>query len=270
MRGLREKLEVLKEKSSNDDKLIEALKAEVRKLSEGGAALAFPTARGGSVAAGAAVPAAAYKTLQRRAESQEAKLRDQEQRMLQLRAKIASMEHDGIGGGDGEATEASLAAVAAAAASAGPRDGFSRQHEEDVAALIEHAEGLERATDKLKGKLSAAEKQVEALREQLGAEHQKSHQLRLKLDAARGANGNGNASGTGTGSGTGSGGGYAAAYAASKEGEDAEALREELRAAMIEMERMRKSNKDQIESMEQEVGLYMEMMHEMKRAEGMA
>ena len=270
VRGLREKLEVLKEKSSNDDKLIEALKAEVRKLSEGGAALAFPTARGGSVAAGAAVPAAAYKTLQRRAESQEAKLRDQEQRMLQLRAKIASMEHDGIGGGDGEATEASLAAVAAAAASAGPRDGFSRQHEEDVAALIEHAEGLERATDKLKGKLSAAEKQVEALREQLGAEHQKSHQLRLKLDAARGANGNGNASGTGTGSGTGSGGGYAAAYAASKDGEDAEALREELRAAMIEMERMRKSNKDQIESMEQEVGLYMEMMHEMKRAAGMA
>ena len=39
---------------------------------------------------------------------------------------------------------------------------------------------------------------------------------------------------------------------------------------MIEMERMRKSNKDQIESMEQEVGLYMEMMHEMKRAAGMA
>ena len=60
------------------------------------------------------------------------------------------------------------------------------------------------------------------------------------------------------------------AYAASKEGEDAEALREELHAAMIEMERMRKSNKEQIESMEQEVGLYMEMMHEMKRAEGMA
>ena len=28
---------------------------------------------------------------------------------------------------------------------------------------------------------------------------------------------------------------------------------------------MRKSNKDQIESMEQEVGLYMEMMHEMPR-----
>ena len=34
---------------------------------------------------------------------------------------------------------------------------------------------------------------------------------------------------------------------------------------MIEMERMRKSNKEQIESMEQEVGFYMEMMHEMKR-----
>lgn len=266
VRGLREKLEVLKEKSSNDDKLIEALKAEVRKLSEGGATLAFPTARGGSAAAGAAVPAAAYKTLQRRAESQEAKLRDQEQRMLQLRAKIASMEHDGIGSGGGEAAEASLAAVAAAAASAGPRDGFSRQHEEDVAALIEHAEGLERATVKLKGKLSAAEKQVEALREQLGAEHQKSHQLRVKLDAARGADANGNANGAGSGS----GGGYAAAYAASTEGGDAETLREELRAARLEMERMRKSNKKQIESMEQEVELYMEMMHEMKRTAGMA
>ena len=266
VRGLREKLEVLKEKSSNDDKLIEALKAEVRKLSEGGATLAFPTARGGSAAAGAAVPAAAYKTLQRRAESQEAKLRDQEERMLQLRAKIASMEHDGIGSGGGEAAEASLAAVAAAAASAGPRDGFSRQHEEDVAALIEHAEGLERATVKLKGKLSAAEKQVEALREQLGAEHQKSHQLRVKLDAARGADANGNANGAGSGS----GGGYAAAYAASTEGGDAETLREELRAARLEMERMRKSNKKQIESMEQEVELYMEMMHEMKRTAGMA
>lgn len=270
VRGLREKLEVLKEKSSNDDKLIEALKAEVRKLSEGGATLAFPTARGGSAAAGAAVPAAAYKTLQRRAESQEAKLRDQEQRMLQLRAKIASMEHDGIGSGGGEAAEASLAAVAAAAASAGPRDGFSRQHEEDVAALIEHAEGLERATVKLKGKLSAAEKQVEALREQLGAEHQKSHQLRVKLDAVRGADANGNANGDANGAGSGSGGGYAAAYAASTEGGDAETLREELRAARLEMERMRKSNKKQIESMEQEVELYMEMMHEMKRTAGMA
>ena len=33
---------------------------------------------------------------------------------------------------------------------------------------------------------------------------------------------------------------------------------------------MRKSNKEQIESMEQEVELYMEMMHEMKRTAGMA
>ena len=124
--------------------------------------------------------------------------------------------------------------------------------------------------DRLKGKLSAAEKQVEALREQLGAEHQKSHQLRVKLDAARGADGNRNANGDANGAGTGFGGGYAAAYAASTEGGDAETLREELRAARLEMERMRKSNKEQIESMEQEVELYMEMMHEMKRTAGMA
>ena len=50
-----------------------------------------------------------------------------------------------------------------------------------------------------------------------------------------------------------------------REGGDAETLREELRAARFEMERMRKSNKEQIESMEKEVELYFEMAEEMKR-----
>jgi hypothetical protein len=115
VRSLREKLDVLKEKSKHDDRLIDALRADNRRargeaeealLRETMTSADFRSAGGagssrqrGGVAgfqnfAGGSVPVSVYKALERRAEHADAQLRESEQRVLQLRAKIASLEND--------------------------------------------------------------------------------------------------------------------------------------------------------------------------------
>ena len=246
VRTLREKVEVLREKSANDDKLIDALKAEARKAA---------AARGdGGGGGGGAGNDAAARVLERRARKAEAKVAEQESLMLQLRAKIASLEEEG-GGGDfaprggllpGASTSAAAIAAAAAGAFAGGAASDAAQHEEDVAALIEHAEGLEREADKLKGKLETAERRVDALRDMLGAEQQKTHRLGVALE----------------------GGGRAAGGGVGEDAEDAAAMRARALRAEAELERVRAASKERLETMEREVELYLEMTQEMKKNAG--
>ena len=214
-RGLREKLEVLKRKSKNDDALIDALKNETRQsraeadaarreasddaYSAAAAATGRTTASasvGAHAFAGcASVPAAVYRTMARRAETQDAKLREREQQVLQLRAKIASMENDAaedserregrVEGNEQNETgflSSTTRDIAAAAADV-PSDfqDVSQQHQDDIAALIDHAESLERATDSLKGKLAVAEKTQASLRAQLEEARRDAHRLKIQL-----------------------------------------------------------------------------------------
>jgi len=284
VRGLREKLDVLKEKSKHDDRLIDALRAENRRargeaeealLRETMTSADFRSAGGagssrqrGGVAgfqnfAGGSVPVSVYKALERRAEHADAQLRESEQRVLQLRAKIASLENDAAERpkGDGTLRDSSRASIAAAAADLTDDTDLpdvSRQHQDDVAALIEHAEALERETEGLRGRLAVAEKTERALRARLGEAQHETRELKTRLE---------------TGAGTGPAAKSAVpAESAGYEGktnsvddEDVASLRARLASAEAELERVRRASREQIESMEKEVELYFEMAEEMKR-----
>ena len=284
VRSLREKLDVLKEKSKHDDRLIDALRAENRRargeaeealLRETMTSADFRSAGGagssrqrGGVAgfqnfAGGSVPVAVYKALERRAEHADAQLRESEQRVLQLRAKIASLENDAAERpkGDGTLRDSSRASIAAAAADLtddAALPDVSQQHQDDVAALIEHAEALERETEGLRGRLAVAEKTERALRARLGEAQHETRELKTRLE---------------TGAGTGPAAKSAVpAESAGYEGktnsvddEDVASLRARLASAEAELERVRRASREQIESMEKEVELYFEMAEEMKR-----
>jgi hypothetical protein len=284
VRSLREKLDVLKEKSKHDDRLIDALRADNRRargeaeealLRETMTSADFRSAGGagssrqrGGVAgfqnfAGGSVPVSVYKALERRAEHADAQLRESEQRVLQLRAKIASLENDAAERpeGDGTLRDSSRASIAAAAADLtddAALPDVSQQHQDDVAALIEHAEALERETEGLRGRLAVAEKTERALRARLGEAQHETRELKTRLEA-----------GAGTGPAAKS---AVPAESAGYEGktnsaddEDVASLRARLASAEAELERVRRASREQIESMEKEVELYFEMAEEMKR-----
>jgi hypothetical protein len=284
VRSLREKLDVLKEKSKHDDRLIDALRADNRRargeaeealLRETMTSADFRSAGGagssrqrGGVAgfqnfAGGSVPVSVYKALERRAEHADAQLRESEQRVLQLRAKIASLENDAAERpeGDGTLRDSSRASIAAAAADLtddAALPDVSQQHQDDVAALIEHAEALERETEGLRGRLAVAEKTERALRARLGEAQDETRELKTRLEA-----------GAGTGPAAKS---AVPAESAGYEGktnsvddEDVASLRARLASAEAELERVRRASREQIESMEKEVELYFEMAEEMKR-----
>ena len=277
VRSLREKLDVLKEKSKHDDRLIDALRAENRRargeaeealLRETMTSASSSSRQRGGVAgfqnfAGGSVPVAVYKALERRAEHADAQLRESEQRVLQLRAKIASLETDAAERpkGDGTLRDSSRASIAAAAADLtddADLPDVSQQHQDDVAALIEHAEALERETEGLRGRLAVAEKTERALRARLGEAQHETRELKTRLEA-----------GAGTGPAAKS---AVPAESAGYEGktnsvddEDVASLRARLASAEAELERVRRASREQIESMEKEVELYFEMAEEMKR-----
>jgi hypothetical protein len=277
VRSLREKLDVLKEKSKHDDRLIDALRAENRRargeaeealLRETMTSASSSSRQKGGVAgfqnfAGGSVPVSVYKAVERRAEHADAQLRESEQRVLQLRAKIASLENDAAERpeGDGTLRDSSRASIAAAAADLtddADLPDVSQQHQDDVAALIEHAEALERETEGLRGRLAVAEKTERALRARLGEAQHETRELKTRLEA-----------GAGTGPAAKS---AVPAESAGYEGktnsvddEDVASLRARLASAEAELERVRRASREQIESMEKEVELYFEMAEEMKR-----
>ena len=266
VRGLREKLGVLKEKSAHDDRLIDALRAENRRArGEAEEALLRETAastltaagstgsrpRGGF--AGASVPVSVYKTAERRAERADAQLREREQQVLQLRAKIASLENDAAAAdaAGGDATRR-LNSIAAAAADTDPDlPDVSLQHQEDVAALIEHAEALERETAALRGRLAVAEQTERTLRARLGEKDHETHELKTRLTMTGGTD----------------------REKASTDDDDNDdddesrvaSLKARLASSEAELERVRRASRERVESMEKEVELYFEMAEEMKR-----
>ena len=270
VRGLREKLDVLKEKSKHDDRLIDALRAENRKargdaeealLRETMASAASSKGGAGVVGlqkfAGGSVPVSVYKAAERRAEHADAQLRESEQRVLQLRAKIASLETDAAERrtGDGTLRASSRASIAAAAADLTDDTDLpdvSQQHQDDVAALIEHAEALERETEGLRGRLAVAEKTERALRARLGEAQHETRELKTRLEA-------------GTGTGTVAVPVLIEGKTHSVDDEDVASLRARLASAEAELERVRRASREQVESMEKEVELYFEMAEEMKR-----
>ena len=141
--------------------------------------------------------------------------------MLQLRAKIASLEEEG-GGGDfaprggllpGASTSAAAIAAAAAGAFAGGAASDAAQHERASPRSSSTRRGLEREADKLKGKLETAERRVDALRDMLGAEQQKTHRLGVALE----------------------GGGRAAGGGVGEDAEDAAAMRARALRAEVEL-----------------------------------
>ena len=249
--SLAEKTDALKQKSDHDEKLIEALRAEVRRAN------AKAKAAGGvddARLAGKSVPAAAYKAMEARCVAQEEKLREQDREMAALRrGGVASCGRD---------TTSAAAIAAAAAGDDGAGDGglgpspapsvsaLSEQHEEDVANLVRHAETLEGVCEKLRGNLAASEKRVDALREQVMLERRKFRNLLARIEHR--------------------GGEDEAAAAAAVEASEAElaALRRALEEQKEETERVRAKYKDQMEEMEHEVELYVEMVDEMKRELG--
>lgn len=267
VRGLREKLGVLKEKSAHDDRLIDALRAENRRArGEAEEALLRETAastltaagstgsrpRGGF--AGASVPVSVYKTAERRAERADAQLREREQQVLQLRAKIASLENDAAAadaaGGDATRDTTRLSSIAAAAADTDPDlPDVSLQHQEDVAALIEHAEALERETAALRGRLAVAEQTERTLRARLGEKDHETHELKTRLTMTGGTD----REKAGT------------ADISDNDESRVASLKARLASSEAELERVRRASRERVESMEKEVELYFEMAEEMKR-----
>ena len=285
VRGLREKLGVLKEKSAHDDRLIDALRAENRRArGEAEEALLRETAastltaagstgsrpRGGF--AGASVPVSVYKTAERRAERADAQLREREQQVLQLRAKIASLENDAAAadaaGGDAtrdttRLTTCSRASSIAAAAADTDLDlpDVSLQHQEDVAALIEHAEALERETAALRGRLAVAEQTERTLRARLGEKDHETHELKTRLTMTGGTDRE-KADTTNTKDGR-----FKASTADISDDDESRvaSLKARLASSEAELERVRRASRERVESMEKEVELYFEMAEEMKR-----
>jgi len=266
VRGLREKLGVLKEKSAHDDRLIDALRAENRRargeaeeaLLRETAASTLTAARGGF--AGASVPVSVYKTAERRAERADAQLREREQQVLQLRAKIASLENDAAAadaaGGDATRDTTRLSSIAAAAADTDPDlPDVSLQHQEDVAALIEHAEALERETAALRGRLAVAEQTERTLRARLGEKDHETHELKTRLTMTGGTDREKD-------------GRFKASTADVSDDDDESrvaSLKARLASSEAELERVRRASRERVESMEKEVELYFEMAEEMKR-----
>jgi chromosome segregation ATPase len=285
VRSLREKLDVLKEKSAHDDRLIDALRAENRRArGEAEEALLRETAastltaagstgsrpRGGF--AGASVPVSVYKTAERRAERADAQLREREQQVLQLRAKIASLENDAAAadaaGGDAtrdttRLTTCSRASSIAAAAADTDLDlpDVSLQHQEDVAALIEHAEALERETAALRGRLAVAEQTERTLRARLGEKDHETHELKTRLTMTGGTDRE-KADTTNTKDGR-----FKASTADISDDDESRvaSLKARLASSEAELERVRRASRERVESMEKEVELYFEMAEEMKR-----
>jgi chromosome segregation ATPase len=148
---------------------------------------------------------------------------------------------------------AAAAGSAAAGSAAAPKTfktdvgRVSARRDEDVANLIEHSETLERVCQEMRGKLVVCEKQVEQLRDRVNAERRKYQDLVSRME---------NAGGSGAGSSTEAGGG----------GDSTAALRAALEEQREETRRVREKYEYKLESMEQEVELYAEMMAEMKRA----
>ena len=270
VRGLREKLGVLKEKSAHDDRLIDALRAENRRArGEAEEALlretaaSTLTAAGSTGFAGASVPVSVYKTAERRAERADAQLREREQQVLQLRAKIASLENDAAAAdaAGGDATRR-LNSIAAAAADTDPDlPDVSLQHQEDVAALIEHAEALERETAALRGRLAVAEQTERTLRARLGEKDHETHELKTRLTMTGGTDRE-KAGTTNTNDGR-----FKASTADISDDDESRvaSLKARLASSEAELERVRRASRERVESMEKEVELYFEMAEEMKR-----
>jgi hypothetical protein len=247
VRSLLEKVVVLKDKSDHDDRLVDALRDETRRLrnasAEDSEAISEVSERGGfePPEPAAAVPLAEYRSMEARASSLEAKLRKQEQVALHARAKNASLEQalERAARRDAENEAAFSPAAVAAAAGGGELFGAGAQHDADVANLIEHSETLERVCQEMKGKLVVAEKQVAQLREQVQAERRKYQDATRRMERAAGAGGG--------------------------DGDDA-ALRAALAESKAETQRVRSKYEGKLDEMEREVELYAEMMAEMKRA----
>jgi len=247
VRSLLEKVVVLKDKSDHDDRLVDALRDETRRLRSASAedsisAISEVSERGGFEPPGSetAVPLAEYRSMEARASSLEAKLRKQEQVALHARAKNASLEQALERAARREEEEAAFSpAAVAAAAGGGELFGAGAQHDADVANLIEHSETLERVCQEMKGKLVVAEKQVAQLREQVQAERRKYQDATRRMERAAGAGGG--------------------------DGDDA-ALRAALAESKAETQRVRSKYEGKLDEMEREVELYAEMMAEMKRA----
>ena len=246
VRSLLEKVVVLKDKSDHDDRLVDALREETRRLRTASAeetvsevsehAGFSPTDSGNGT-----VPLAEYRSMEARASSLEAKLRKQEQIALHARAKNASLEQalEREARDPEDDGEEAFSPAAIAAAAGGADAGAGAQHDEDVANLVEHSEALERVCQEMKGKLLVAEKQVAQLREQVQAERRKYQDVTRRMERAAGA---------------GEGGG------------DAAALRAALAESREETQRVRSKYEGKLDEMEREVELYAEMMTEMKRA----
>ena len=244
VRSLLEKVVVLKDKSDHDDRLVDALRDETRRLrnasAEDSEAISEVSERGGfePPEPAAAVPLAEYRSMEARASSLEAKLRKQEQVALHARAKNASLEQalERAARRDAEEEAAFSPAAVAAAAGGGELFGAGAQHDADVANLIEHSETLERVCQEMKGKLVVAEKQVAQLREQVQAERQKYQDATRRMESV-----------------------------SQSDGDDA-ALRAALAESKAETQRVRSKYEGRLDEMEREVELYAEMMAEMKRA----
>ena len=203
VRSLLEKVVVLKDKSDHDDRLVDALRDETRRLrsasAEDSEAVSEVSERAGGFEppeSAAAVPLAEYRSMEARASSLEAKLRKQEQVALHARAQEreprAALERAEKTRRDAEEEAAfSPAAVAAAAGGGEPPLGAGARFDADVANLIEHSETLERVCQEMKGKLVVAEKQVAQLREQVQAERRKYQDATRRMESVSQSDGDG-------------------------------------------------------------------------------
>ena len=249
--SLAEKTDALKQKSDHDEKLIEALRAEVRRAN----AKAKAAGGGGRRSARGEVkaPAAAYKAMEARCAAQEEKL---------AASKIVRWRRFGavvsLGGGRDTTSAAAIAAAAAGDDGAGDGDraepgavisALSEQHEEDVANLVRHAETLEGVCEKLRG--TSRRRRSASTRARAGDARAAEVPEPARADRARGGPRD-----------------CAAAAAAVEASGGTPRSGDALEEQKEETERVRAKCKDQMEEMEHEVELYVEMVDEMKRELG--
>ena len=145
--------------------------------------------------------------------------------------------------------------IAAAAADTDPDlPDVSLQHQEDVAALIEHAEALERETAALRGRLAVAEQTERTLRARLGEKDHETHELKTRLTMTGGTDREKD-------------GRFKASTADVSDDDESRvaSLKARLASSEAELERVRRASRERVESMEKEVELYFEMAEEMKR-----
>jgi chromosome segregation ATPase len=137
----------------------------------------------------------------------------------------------------------------------------SLQHQEDVAALIEHAEALERETAALRGRLAVAEQTERTLRARLGEKDHETHELKTRLTMTGGTDRE-KAGTTNTKDGR-----FKASTADISDDDESRvaSLKARLASSEAELERVRRASRERVESMEKEVELYFEMAEEMKR-----